>query len=296
MQVTMSLVDRINARAPDMSPAEQRVAGFFRNNREQVLIASASALAEQAGVSDATVIRATKALGFRGMDELRRTLAAELTDDLSPVGRLARTLREVGDGLDGAFHLTLDVQQKALESVRQGVSPEQFRSAVAHIIEAPRLAIFGIGPTGAMADYFAFQLRRFGIDSVTLTDTGALLADDIQRLRESDLLVAFAYSRLYRELQVLLDYADRRGVSKILVTDTLGGKLSQRVDVVLNVPRGRAEMVSMHTATLGLIETLLVGVATMRSDETLSNLRQLNDLRAELVGKSEGCRSSRKKM
>ena len=65
--------DRVNASDKRMSPAEHRVARFFQDNREEVLIASASALAEKAGTSDATVIRTAKALGFSGMEDLRRT-------------------------------------------------------------------------------------------------------------------------------------------------------------------------------------------------------------------------------
>lgn len=267
-----------------MSPAEQRVAGYFERHREQVLIASASALAKQTGVSDATVIRATQALGFKGMSELRRTLAAELKQDLSPVSRMARTLRELGDGLEAAFDVTLDIHQTALESLRQGVSPEQFKSAVQHIAEARRAVVFGIGPSSAMADYFSFQLARFGVESFSLTDAGFLLADGIQRLKEGDVIIAFAYTRVYRELAVLLEHAARRGISIILVTDSLGTTLRERVDLVLTVARGRAEMLSLHTATMGLIEIVLVGVATLHADETLSNLSRLNSLRSELAG------------
>jgi hypothetical protein len=43
-------------------------------------------------------------------------------------------------------------------------------------------------------------------------------------------------------------------------------------------------MLSMHTATLGLIEALLVGIATRRPAETIASLEDLNALRAELVG------------
>jgi hypothetical protein len=45
-------------------------------------------------------------------------------------------------------------------------------------------------------------------------------------------------------------------------------------------------MLSMHTATLGFIEALLVGVAAKRPDETLASLRALNDARGKLAGKA----------
>jgi hypothetical protein len=45
-------------------------------------------------------------------------------------------------------------------------------------------------------------------------------------------------------------------------------------------------MLSMHTATLGFIEALLVGVAASRPQETLASLRKLNLARNKLAGKT----------
>jgi DNA-binding MurR/RpiR family transcriptional regulator len=276
--------ERVNARWERISASEQRVARYFQQNREEVLIASAAALADQAGTSDATVVRTAKALGFAGLAQLRRSLAAELRENLSPADRLARTMSAVGDDLTAAFDLTLEIHQKALAGLRREITPEAFRSAVRQLVDAPRVVGFGIGPSSAMARYFAIQLGRFGIEAQSLTQTGLLFADDLQRLRTGDLLLIFAYSRVYRELAALLGQAERRRITSILFTDTLGPQLRDRVGLILPVARGRADMLSMHTATLGLIEALLVGIATQRPAETMANLEDLNALRTQLVG------------
>jgi len=286
MNPAISFDDRINASLGRLSPAAQRAAYYFRDNREEVLIASASMIAQQAGTSDATVIRTARALGFSGMEELRRSLARELTENLSPAGRLAGTLNEIGDDLDTAFNATLDIHLKALENLRRDVSSEQFRAAVTRIGDARRVFIFGMGPSSAIATYFETQLGRFGIDAYSLTQSGLLLADGLQKLRNGDLLIIFAYSRVYRELAALIEEAERQGIARILVTDSLGERLRSRVDLVFNVARGRAGMLSMHTATLGLVESLLVGIATTRPEQTLSSLQRLNQARAELAGKA----------
>ena len=72
-------------------------------------------LAAKAETSDATVVRATRALGFSSLDELRRMLADELRRSLSPAERLTRTLGEVGDDLSAAFEMTLDIHLRSLE-------------------------------------------------------------------------------------------------------------------------------------------------------------------------------------
>jgi DNA-binding MurR/RpiR family transcriptional regulator len=272
------------ASLPQLSPAELQVVQYLRENREEVMVASAATLASRIGTSDATVIRAVKALGYPGLDALRQNLAAEFRRDLSPASRLARTLREMGPR--SAFSMTLDIHVEALEDLRRDISAELFQSTVDRIAESMRVAVFGIGPSSAMADYLTIQLGRFGIDSLSLTQTGLLLADGLRRLRRGDLAIILAYSRVYPELEALLGRAATLGLATILVTDTLGTTLRKRVDLVLPVERGRADGLSMHTATLALFEALLVGVAAKRPAETVANLKLLNDLRAQLAGKS----------
>lgn len=67
--------ERVAGRIEQMSPAERRVVRFFQENREEVLIASAAALAAMVGTSDTTILRATRSLGFSGLEHLRRTLS-----------------------------------------------------------------------------------------------------------------------------------------------------------------------------------------------------------------------------
>ena len=285
MTATSALHARMHARMNGLSPAALRVARYFAAHREEVLVASAAELAAKLETSDATVVRTAKALGYSGLDALRRDLADELRKDLTPAGRVARTLKEVEGDLVKAFDATLNLHLEALEAVRRNISPAMFRAIVDHILRADRVAMFGVGPSSAMANYFAIQIGRFGFDVIAMTDTGLLLADQLLQLRKGDLLLIMAYGRVYPELQVLFDQADHIGLVRILMTDTLGAKLKKRSDLVLQVPRGRADTFSMHTATLAFLETLLVGVATQRPKETIRSLTKLNQLRADVTGR-----------
>ena len=106
------------------------------------------------------------------MAELRRALALELRQGLSPADRLARTLGETGDDLARAFEVTLSIHEDALSGLRREITPALFRDAVRMIVDARRRLIFGIGPSSAMADYFAIQLGRFGLEAQSLTRAG----------------------------------------------------------------------------------------------------------------------------
>lgn len=284
--VTASFDNRVDTFLDGLSPAEQRVARYFQQNREDVLIRSAAALARALETSDATVIRTARALGFSGLDELRQALADELRNSLSPADRLTRTLGEVGNSVTEAFELTLDIHARSIETLRQAISAETFLQAVEATLAARRVVVFGLGPSSAIANYLVIQLGRFGFSAQPLSNSGLLFADDLQKLREGDLIVMLAYGRVYAELAGLLDEIERLHLRSMLVTDSLASKLRHRVDLVLPVPRGRADMLSMHTATLAFIEALLLGIAAKRPDQTLASLRALNQAREKLAGKT----------
>ncbi|MGH7033409.1 MAG: MurR/RpiR family transcriptional regulator [Stellaceae bacterium] len=281
----MTFEERIASRYPELRPAEQRVVRFFRDRREEVLIASAATMAAKAKTSDATVIRAARALGYSGLDGLRRALAEEMRQSLSPAERMSRTLEEVGGERAAAFHTTIGTHLKCLQALSRSVIPAHFEKVAKALGGAKRVVAFGIGPSSAMANYLVIQLSRFGIEAISLSNTGLLFADDLAKLRANDVVILFAYSRIYVEVEALLDAAQAVRLRTILVTDTLEGALKGRVDMIVSVPRGYSDMVSFHTTTLGFIEALLVGIAAMRPEPTLASLERLNLARRKLAGK-----------
>ena len=188
------------------------------------------------------------------------------------------------DDIHSTVGLMIDVHVQTLERLRRDIGRTQFETAIDLLAKARRVVVFGIGPSSAIAIYFAIQLSRFGLESDSLTQTGLLLADGLNVLKKGDLVVALAYSRVYQEIEVLLAQAHRLDVQVILLTDSLASALRSQVELVLPVARGNADWFSTHTATLGLIEVLLVGLAAKRPSETVASLKRLNELRSELAG------------
>ncbi len=286
MQDTTSLDTRIADALATLRPSEARVARYLRAHREDVLLASAAQLARSIGTSDATVIRTVKALGFERIEALRRDIANDLRTGPSQASRLERTVSEIAASEAGTLAATLAIHRSALDELERAVTPALYDAVVARLASARRVAVFGIGPSSAMANYFMIQLGRFGIETLALTSTGLFLADGLLRLARGDVLVIIAYGRVYAELAALMERAAEVGASSILLTDTLGCQLGGEVDMVLSVPRGKTGLLAMHTATLAFIEALLVGIATTRPTEAVASLAELNKLRAKVSGRA----------
>src|SRR5581483_5284360 len=153
---SQGIVARATSR--ELSPKERAVADFYAEHREEAAFLSAVEIAERLGTSDATVVRAVKALGYTGIPELRRELIDALRARATPAIRLGRTLEDAGeDPLGYVIALELELLEVARE-----IDRSDFAHAVDLLAGADRVLVYGLGPGGPLAEYFALRLGRFG--------------------------------------------------------------------------------------------------------------------------------------
>jgi DNA-binding MurR/RpiR family transcriptional regulator len=268
--------------AAELSPAERRVADFFVAHREEGAFLSAADLGRLLDTSDATVVRTAKSLGYAGLGELRRELIDALRARATPAVRLGRSLEAMGDDAARGFDRALAQEIQFIEDVRARNAPEDVARAVDLLLGGNRVACFGIGPSGALADYVALRLGRLGRQTVAVTATGLRLADELQQLRKGDVLLMLAHDELDPDAEEALRRANELGLGVLLVTDTLGPRLAGRIDLALSAPRSAAGAFGTSGATLALLDALLLAVAARERARSLAALAELNELRSRL--------------
>jgi DNA-binding MurR/RpiR family transcriptional regulator len=282
VRATDSYAERLSERGEELAPAERRVAELLLDLGLEATLLSAAALAEQLGTSDATVVRTAKSLGYSGLAELRRALAAH--GDNPPLReRLRRTLEQVpGDEL---FASAIRNHLAALESLTRPVSAQTFRDAAAILAGADRVVWRGVGPSAHLAAYGQLMTQRIGKASSALVHTGTSFADELLSVAPNDAVVLFAYGRLQSHVRVLLEHAETLAVPVVLITDTLGRKLEAAVSTTLQCGRGAPGRFASHGTTLVVIEALVLAIAATHQGESEASLTKLNQLRAALVGR-----------
>lgn len=277
--------DRLSAALPGLPPAGRRVVRFLAGNRPLALTLSAAGLAERSRTSDATVVRTVQALGFRGLPELRRHLAAAMAAPAAdPAAAMRITLAEAGEQSDRAIDLAIGTQREAVEALAAPEARAALRAAVAALHPARRILAFGLGPSAALAHYVAMLLGRAGRAAQALDASGIALADQMLGLRPGDALLVLAYGRAYREVAALFAEARRLGLTVVLVTDSLDRSLARHARVVVPARRGRARRVALHGATFVALEAIALGLAAMDGPRALAALDRLNELRAAIAG------------
>jgi DNA-binding MurR/RpiR family transcriptional regulator len=290
----VSFDDHVQSALETLTPAEQRMALFFVEQKHAVLLGSAAQIGEMASTSDATVVRTARSLGFDSLSKLREVLLAELTGTPSPAKRLEHTLDATGAGGQGALSHVIGIHESVLDVLKRPDFSQRFGNAVEILSKGRRRHIFGIGPSGAMADYAALQFNRIGLSASAMSVSGIGLADRLLWIEPGDAILMMAYAPLYREVTVVLKEAQRQGVPVVLISDNLGALIADQIAEFLPVPRGKADHLAMHGGTMVLIEAMIIGLASRHREAAIDNLDRLSALRGAL-DKSWTKRGTRKR-
>ena len=281
-------LDRLFQRAnQQLGEAGRRVVRFIDENRQTVLASSAAALGSYVGTSDATVVRTIQALGFTGLGDLKRAILKSTDKVSTPADHMRRTLADLEKTTGQAFDSVLQAHSDGLAVLNSERCRAQIAAAVSLLDVSDRIAVFGIGPSAALASYVSISLARCGRPSRIISATGSMLADQLLDLRRGDGLLILAYGRLYKEVRTVFSEAKSLGLATVLVTEAEDTPLAQLADVAVAIPRGRPEQVSLHGATLVGLEAIVLSLAAARPHAALASLDKLNRLRraTEVQGK-----------
>jgi DNA-binding MurR/RpiR family transcriptional regulator len=278
-----TLESRISTRLARMAPAERRVVEYLRTHQEEVVFASAEEIGAAAGVSDATVVRTAKTLGYAGMVELKFSIGQEMLSRTKPLQRLQSRIEEVGADTSALWQQLFREAHDRLRETERQMSVPQFAAALDIIENARSILCFGIGPSETNAEYFALLLGRRGKAARVTGATGFRLADDLLALQEGDVVIMFSPARLLREHEVILGRAGEVGARVILVTDSLEPVLGDRVDVVLRAVYSVSGFSGEILSSLVLTDALLLALAARDQARATSCAEKLTELRSSLI-------------
>jgi len=271
---------RLEDYLPSLTKSQQRIASYLLVSYDEATFLSAADLAERLSVSEATVVRFAKAIGYDGFPAMRRHLQELFRARFTPAARLQHKLSELASSQGHVLTKVIDMEVQYLTEAAHSIDLADFDRALDILLSGQRIFVFGSGPSGLLADLAELRLRRLGVLTIGMTESGRHLLEKLQLLRPGDAVLAAGFQHVRPELVAVLDHAHALGCRSILLTDTLGLALRNKVDVVLAARRGPVSTFHSLTVPMSILNTLVLGVAMARPDESLAALNQLQQLRA----------------
>ncbi len=272
---------RLETHFQDLTKSEQRIASFLLSSYDEAAFLPAAELATRLDVSQATVVRFAKSVGYDSFPEMRRSLQEIFRVKITPASRLQRKLDDLKTGEGHVLHKTIAMELQYLTEAEHTVDTGDFDRAVEIVTAAQRVFVFGTGPSRILCDLLQTRLRRFGLPVFALIESGRDVLEKLLLLQPTDAMVAMGFHRVTGELIAALDQAHSVGCRAVLLTDTLGATFQDKVDVVLSARRGPVSTFHSLTVPMAILNALILAVAMSRPEESLRSLKRLEQLRAD---------------
>jgi RpiR family transcriptional regulator, repressor of rpiB and als operon len=261
---------RIRMMLPEMSPLESRITErLLRADFDETV--PLRAVADDAGVSEAMVVKTAKKLGFDGFRELRAALVAyrrqpsvDLHQELQPEDTAETILQKV-------FRTSI----QALEETLAILDVAAFRRSAELIHGSRQRDFYGLGGSAQIARDVAHKFLRIGIRA-SVFDDSHMMAMSANLLGSGDLVVAFSHSGRSSGLVDAVQLAKGNGAAIVAVTNYESGPIAELADAVLcSAAQGSpltGENAAARIAQLNIMDAVFVAVAQMGYAQAENNL------------------------
>jgi DNA-binding MurR/RpiR family transcriptional regulator len=265
----------IRDRLPALPRNQKRVAEYVLKNQQSIAFSTVTELAEQTGISPATIVRFAKSLGFEGYNGLQREMRRTMRAELRGPERFRRA-RKPDRQSESALSPAIEQELGNIAALQDYHDPQTLATAVRAVSDASRIAVLGSRSTASLANHFWFALNKAGLpaERVLTIDTHAY--ELVRRLDDAGCVVLIGFPRYLNELGDILEFATEVHKRTVVITDSPFSPF--KGDVTLYAPVESSSFIAFHSAPFILISTLMSEIAADRPERTLDALDRFEEL------------------
>jgi len=269
----LSPLVKISTLYESLRTSEQKVADYINSHPEEVIYLSITALAEKCEISESSVIRLCKVLGFEGYQDLRISMARSLVE---PVKYIHEELEETDD-VNKIIHKVMVANMKAIEDTMKVLVSADVEKAIEALAKARKIEFYGLGGSGAVAFDAHHKFFKYGIPCFAFNDPHMQIMSAAM-LGEEDVVIGISHSGSTKDIVSSLKMALDSGATTICITSSEKSPVTKVSSIKLIVSARelsfKPEPMASRIAQLTVIDVLSVGVALKRENIVINNLEK----------------------
>ena len=255
-----SCKEKILGRMHLLTNTEAKLAAYILEHYEEVLNCNITELAEEAGVSDASVVRFCKSVGYKGYQDFKVNAAR----DVLPRDKHFNPSLEQGDDPETICRKIFASEVNVLNRTLAGIDLPLLTKVADQIRSAKRLVFFGSGGSLLVGKDAQHKFMKIGIRAFVYDDVDMQLMVS-SLMEEGELAFGISHSGSNCNVINCLRNARENGVDTVALVSQGKTPLSKIADVVLYSSAEetifQSESVSTRIAQLAMIDTLVAIVA-----------------------------------
>ena len=258
------LLRQIKNTLPELRKSEKVVADFVLKDPKSVITMKTAEASSAMGISEPTLIRFCKALGFSGYQEFKINLSQQLAaDDYFVMYEV-----EEDDSINELCEKVFDTTISEILNVRSQIDQSVLESAIEILANARRVEVYAFGGSAPVAMDAQHKFFRLKIPSSCISDPHIQFMS-ANSLNKKDVVVAISQSGNTAALVESIKTVKSFGVIVIGLMPS-GTPLSRICDIALDIDVGEnarlTRPLTSRLAYMAIIDVLAVGVAQLKPE------------------------------
>lgn len=273
------LEDKI--KSANLTKTERTIAEFILNNPEQSLFMTSTDLAAAIGISDSSIIRFTRSLGYSGFNDFKKDMHNNFNEmymkkkDVftSPLEKLEKNIPTLKESI-----LLEQYFNKSLQNIKQTIEKNdtvKFDNSAKLLVNSRKKYICGFRGCSGLASWISLILGHMIPDVIETIESGSAVFEKLLDSNEKDVLVLFSLER-YNQVGVdAIKLAKSNGAKIIVVTDKVTSPVAESTDILFIAPTDNLSFFNSHISSLFIGEVILNSVSKLIGAANEDRLRTL---------------------
>ena len=253
-------IQRIQEAMPNLTEAESKIAEWILAHPELVINMNVADLAQNADVSEASIVRFTRRIGCKGYIDFKMKLAR----DILPEERQYDPVLVRGDNTEQICRKIFSSAVEVRRNTPEMLDMDAVYQVCVRIRNARRLVIFGTGGSLAVALDAQHKLMKIGISAIVHRDIDMQLMSS-SALTEDDAAICISFSGHNYNTISCLRTAKMNGAFCISIVSQRNTPLAKLSDIVFisayDETIFQSESTSTRIAQLTIIDCIVGNIA-----------------------------------
>jgi RpiR family transcriptional regulator, carbohydrate utilization regulator len=268
---------RLRGLYPSLKTALRKVADVILRQPEMAIYASVNEVAAVAAVSEATVMRFCRILGFKGFQDFKIALAREM---VIPSPRHQTEVAGEAADESAVVRKVFQTNTVALRDTLEILEIEAMQEAVQLLLTARQIVIAGVGGSGPAVTYAGNRFLLQGLKAYMCTDFYLMLMAASLLTRE-DVVLAISNLGTTREIVETVRVAREEGARVICITNNSLSPLARLANPALITASREATLPETAVASLvcqiSILDALFALMAQARGPQSRETLAGMED-------------------
>ncbi|MDU5100176.1 MAG: MurR/RpiR family transcriptional regulator [Peptoniphilus grossensis] len=268
-----NVLEIINKNYNSFSRSNKKIAKYILKNYDLIPLRNLNELKEEIGVSEATISRFSKILGYKNFNLFQKDFEQFTKKNHLSFEEIKSNLQkedenflfsELSNSLD-----TLNVlYSKELE--------EKLKEASKLLNSSKNIFILGSRTSKSSALFLYYMLREFSNNVFLLENSNDDISFKLNGSDENDILIAISYSKYTKLTYEILKYFKKQNSKVVSITDSKISPLSKYSDIVLEARNSSKTFTII--STIVVINALVLYFANLNSERSIKFYNQHNEI------------------